>query len=380
MQIPAALGLPHDAAQAAQAVSSAFVPAGVRGGALHAAAKGVFEAALSAGMSQAGIAGPLSAWRRCELISSPRLAVHTRPCVKVLQSRRTANERQHCSGFAVVSIACRAELDRLFEQRGTLRLQFPREDLGFTYQPPRLASYAAALRAQERADRNVPFVPRIERGCRLPHAWLRLCACALPAQQGANSKARLAHGDASVKVRAGAAEASVEVPPSGSNDALLAEESNVGTETCQQVQVSTVDLAGLWPGCSIVLLLSPRALELAAQSRPATCSHCPCVFVAVHNRSDQPEQEPGQLQLCRQNRQKPNCHSSATQESSAQGDAARVDAVDVRGGVSQLCAQLSPRPHAMLVRPDGHAARVLGAGALETLLRGGVSEMDLLFG
>ena len=69
MQIPAALGLPHGAAQAVHAGSNLLAAAGGPR-AVQSAARSLLDTALQLGMSTSGLSGPLSAWRRCDLVST----------------------------------------------------------------------------------------------------------------------------------------------------------------------------------------------------------------------------------------------------------------------------------------------------------------------
>ena len=75
-----------------------------------------------------------------------------------------------------------SRLQAIFAARTSLRLQFPREDLGFCYS----GSHQAAIipgsppgpgcrpETALRRDRHAPFVPSAAPGCRMPHCWLRL--------------------------------------------------------------------------------------------------------------------------------------------------------------------------------------------------------------
>lgn len=107
-------------------------------------AKSVLEGALALGRAASGVRGPLKAWR----------------------SRR---------------------LREIFARRRSLRLQFPKEDLGFCYASMAVAVQSADKGAPaggppgERAApgaevRHTPFVPSAAVGCRLPHCWLQVHA------------------------------------------------------------------------------------------------------------------------------------------------------------------------------------------------------------
>ena len=120
------------------------VPAACRA----AAAKGVLEGGLALGRWAAGVRGPL------------------------------------------LTAARSARLARILDGGETLRLQYPREDLGFTYASPGAAvcpEEPAAARgtatgpgdsgdqaAQTAPDRAAPYVPSTAPGARLPHAAVTL--------------------------------------------------------------------------------------------------------------------------------------------------------------------------------------------------------------
>jgi hypothetical protein len=65
MQIPAAIGLPYNAAQAVQATSAALMQNVRKGTLAHMAAKGAVGSLLRLGMASAGVDGPWRGWRRC---------------------------------------------------------------------------------------------------------------------------------------------------------------------------------------------------------------------------------------------------------------------------------------------------------------------------
>ncbi|KAG1678055.1 hypothetical protein FOA52_000851 [Chlamydomonas sp. UWO 241] len=137
LAVPRALGLdPRAAALAASAVAAVPLP--------RAMGSFLLEGALSMGrgLAAARLGGPLGAWRS-------------------------------------------SALDAVFASGASLRLQFPREDLGFVYVSSGAvaaeagaagvagAAGAAPGAAAPAADtRGEPYVPSSAPGCRLPHCWL----------------------------------------------------------------------------------------------------------------------------------------------------------------------------------------------------------------
>eukprot|EP00884_Botryococcus_braunii_P000479 jgi/Botrbrau1/10431/Bobra.0133s0038.1 len=145
LRIPQAMGLDPMAADVAVSLASSLpsflLPSG--------SAKGFLEGILAVGRRAAGLSGPLGAARK-------------------------------------------AALARIFASGETLRLQFPREDLGFSYgSPGALLSRAAAsdeLPAPTgNPKRGDPYVPRTLPGHRLPHSLLQVVSSAewlLPTKSG----------------------------------------------------------------------------------------------------------------------------------------------------------------------------------------------------
>ncbi|KAK9819702.1 hypothetical protein WJX72_001426 [[Myrmecia] bisecta] len=140
IRVPQALGLdPRAASLLNTAVSSgpaSLLPAGLR--------QSLLQAGMAAGRAASGVRGPLKAWRR-------------------------------------------AALDRIFASGETLRLQFPREDLGFVYGGDGAAVVAPEpaghLGMQDRSGpmegarqqaRGLPYVPETMPGARLPHCDLQM--------------------------------------------------------------------------------------------------------------------------------------------------------------------------------------------------------------
>ena len=69
----------------------------------------------------------------------------------------------------------RQKVQEMFASGRLLRLQFPKEDLGFVYASPPEAGDNVDDQSRRRHGRSTPFVPRIVVSGRLPHTWLRLC-------------------------------------------------------------------------------------------------------------------------------------------------------------------------------------------------------------
>eukprot|EP00798_Chlamydomonas_sp_ICE-L_P022737 gene22737-29902_t len=74
-----------------------------------------------------------------------------------------------------------ARVKKIFDSGETLRLQFPREDLGFTYtsgalhprqQIPASTNTSDESKRIDKSDRNTMYTPSSAPGCRLPHCWL----------------------------------------------------------------------------------------------------------------------------------------------------------------------------------------------------------------
>ncbi|KAK9800880.1 hypothetical protein WJX73_005015 [Symbiochloris irregularis] len=135
MAVPRALGLDPAAASYLQAVVASgpvsMLPRGL--------ARSMLEGGLAVGRMAAGARGPGKSWR---------------------SSRVSA----------------------IFAQGSSLRLQFPREDLGFSYGTspgtavtPVKVSHAGVSRPKKDA-RHKPFVPSAAPGCRLPHCELHICS------------------------------------------------------------------------------------------------------------------------------------------------------------------------------------------------------------
>ncbi|EIE25479.1 hypothetical protein COCSUDRAFT_1587, partial [Coccomyxa subellipsoidea C-169] len=126
LKVPQALGLDPAAANVLHSVITSR-PASMLSSGL---VKSALEAGLSLGRSMSGVKGPLRPWR----------------------------ERQ---------------LRDIFAAGDTLRLQFPREDLGFIYNAPGAAvDVSSGMPADEPhrgSDRNRPYVPSTVPGARLPH-------------------------------------------------------------------------------------------------------------------------------------------------------------------------------------------------------------------
>jgi len=118
LQVPAALGLPHAAARLIQAAASS-VPS-ISG--VQSVAAQALEATVGFGLSLSGLQGPLAGTRR-------------------------------------------ARLTALLTSGASLRLQYPREDLGYGYGQ-------AASGPASPAMRSAAFVPALREGFRLPHAEL----------------------------------------------------------------------------------------------------------------------------------------------------------------------------------------------------------------
>ena len=75
-------------------------------------------------------------------------------------------------GLAGFSDRLRRAVREVIERGTSLRLQYPREDLGFVYVGGAIASHRAANSAS--TDRNAPFTPLFAVGGRLPHCMLEV--------------------------------------------------------------------------------------------------------------------------------------------------------------------------------------------------------------
>ncbi|GAX80176.1 hypothetical protein CEUSTIGMA_g7614.t1 [Chlamydomonas eustigma] len=93
----------------------------------------------------------------------------------VLESILTAGRRLAATHLGPVEGWRQAQLDRIFKSGESLRLQFPNEDLGFSYKEG--AIVAGVIRNESpddgvRGQRRSNYEPRAEPGCRMPHVWL----------------------------------------------------------------------------------------------------------------------------------------------------------------------------------------------------------------
>ena len=216
---------------------------------------------------------------------------------------------------------CRSELDGIFRKGGTLRLQFPREDLGFSYAPPQPSSITAARRHLDASGRTEEFVPALRLGSRMPHARLREC---------------------------GAPGACVYAEPAAASHNCESK------RTC--AEVSTTDLSGLWPGRHVCLMTErgqsvPELglIEGAPGARSAAI---------VHLTLESSEREQTGARSCAP-RQDKACVSHEAAKSSGAHESCWL--WDQHGDMVKLLAGHSTRPpvRAVLLRPDGHVARIV---------------------
>ena len=240
----------------------------------------------------------------------------------------------HTSDLIAIS-ACRSDLEKLFAARGTLRLQFPREDLGFLYAPPQPQSYQAARSLVSSSDRNAPFHPHVEVGGRLPHAPVQVCACSIDASSHWCCHVEHGHED-------GHAE----------RDEALG--------VAKWVHASSVDLWGMWPGRAVLLLISNAAQEAAisdAAGDTSTTPGMPCATMQVLPRDGDA------------------VHASCKQcaQRQANGSAQVHACLRDRSGLFGTVAA-----DAVLLRPDGHVARMLDVQQTQRLVSKGVPLDDML--
>ena len=210
----------------------------------------------------------------------------------------------------------RSDLARIFKQGDTLRLQFPREDIGFAYAPPQPATLAAARRQLTAAGRTEAFQPALRVGGRLPHARLRVCDCprSCPCLEGSKMRrtAACVHG-------------------------------------CSEI--STVDLPGLWPGRFVHIHIHTTGDVCSSFASTDTLSVACATSVHIATPQGGPFDEAIIL------RSNLRCEGTAVSDL----DCRHFVALDELPGMRLQSGEGVPerRVSAVLVRPDGHVDCIL---------------------
>ena len=224
--------------------------------------------------------------------------------------------RQLCEGAR--AWLCRRAVKQLLASGDTLRLNFPRFDLGVAYTPHAPTTVAQAQQHVAQWDRGKPFHQALRVGARLPHAWLQ--------------------------VAAGSAEA--------------------GTRT-----VSSTDLMGLWPGRAL-LLAAPQALAQIAQCFDASAVQC--VLLALHRTpknggsKDETPHQPSEQDS-----------TPGGEKSTLIAHAWPAGVGGPPGGSHELFSR-RVNSEVVLVRPDGHVAWLGSLGDARRRHPGGLHLRHLL--
>jgi hypothetical protein len=253
---------------------------------------------------------------------------------------------------------CRRNLDAIFKEGGTLRLQFPREDLGFIYGPGAPSSLSTADSLLAASGRNSQFVPRLSVGGRLPHARLRWCCtcCHTPGQP-------LAHTN---------------THQSRDGDVALQPTNHVSQE------LTTVDLPGHWPGHVVLLLLSDQAHKVAQSHGMWNLGSIPTVIVYVARGRCACTVIQHSRMACHVNGFKAfecACGHSTAQAGTVLGvneEMLHMWLRDERGEMEALQGVAGGAVDVVVVRPDGHISCLGDVEMLKGLLAKGVHAPDLV--
>lgn len=271
---------------------------------------------------------------------------------------------------------CRAQLRDIFDSGTTLQLQFPAEDLGFTYPsrrtpsanpsdaPPATIAAAVARTKAARAARAAPprraaqppgkggagadakaakFVPRLQVGGRLPHFELEL------------------HGSCAASASFAAVIAAVQDRATGCRPASSVAEAERAAPG--RVRVSSIDLASMCRGRQLCLLYLPRQ---PAPYDASACDSKPLSEAAAELLGRQAHRDAVVVVVA--------AGAEGAAVAAGEGEAGTRMAVDARamrafaaehGGApvwlaadaeGQLGALAGGRGAGMAVRPDGHIA------------------------